>query len=208
MPIRSKLLLPALMLGLTGSAQAAEECATAVQCNQAGSAAYQAGRYEQAIEAFERQLRRVEGSDTAQFELALNNLILTHLRAGDAGMARAWLEVALDNNLSGSSTRLHLTKVAEALDYQALAASPATPVFQRCAPGREWRNTAQPLLVGWRASWKAMQCKCVCRMLARTAIVRCSCCVKVSSCVCWRCSRMVARTTAAWGSVLAGTTSR
>lgn len=125
MPIRSKLLLPALMLGLTGPAQAAEECATAVQCNQVGSVAYQAGRYEQAIEAFERQLRRVEGSDAAQFELALNNLILTNLRAGDAGMARAWLGVALANNLSGSSTRLHLTKVAEALDYQALAASPA-----------------------------------------------------------------------------------
>ena len=124
MPIRSKHPLPTLALGLIVTAQATEECATAVQCNQVGSAAYQSGRYEQAVEAFERQLRRAEGSDTAQFELALNNLILTHLRAGDAGMARAWLGVALDNNLSGSSTRLHLTKVAEALDYQALAASP------------------------------------------------------------------------------------
>ncbi|WP_277373333.1 tetratricopeptide repeat protein [Pseudomonas sp. AA-38] len=125
MPIRSRLLLPGLALGLSVTAQATDECATAVQCNQVGSAAYQAGRYEQAIEAFERQLRRVEDGDTAQLELALNNLILTHLRAGDAGMARAWLGVALANNLSGSSTRLHLAKVAEALDYQALAASPA-----------------------------------------------------------------------------------
>lgn len=123
MLIRSKFLLLAL-LGLAGAVQATEECATAVQCNQVGSAAYQDGRFEQAIEAFERQLRRVEDGDTAQLELALNNLILTNLRSGQTGMARAWLGVALDNNLSGSSTRLHLTKVAEALDYQTLAASP------------------------------------------------------------------------------------
>ncbi|MFN3769889.1 MAG: tetratricopeptide repeat protein [Ectopseudomonas guguanensis] len=125
MLIRPKLLLPALLLGLAGAVQATEECATAVQCNQVGSAAYQDGRFEQAIEAFERQLRRVESGDRAQLELALNNLILANLRAGNTGMARAWLGVALHNNLSGSSTRLHLRKVAEALDYQALAASPA-----------------------------------------------------------------------------------
>lgn len=123
MLIRSKFLLLAL-LGLAGAVQATEECATAVQCNQVGSAAYQDGRFKQAIEAFERQLRRVEDGDTAQLELALNNLILTNLRSGQTGMARAWLGVALDNNLSGSSTRLHLTKVAEALDYPTLAASP------------------------------------------------------------------------------------
>lgn len=125
MLIRSKSLFLPLLLWFVGAVQATEECATAVQCNQVGTAAYQDGRFEQAIEAFERQLRRVEDGDTAQLELALNNLILTNLRAGDAGMARAWLGVALDNHLSGSSTRLHLAKVAEALDYQALAASPA-----------------------------------------------------------------------------------
>jgi len=124
MPIRSKFLPLPLLLGLAGSVQATEECATVVQCNQVGSVAYQDGRHEQAIEAFERQLRRVENGDTAQLELALNNLILANLRAGQAGMARAWLGVALDNNLSGSSTRLHLRKVAEALDYPVLSASP------------------------------------------------------------------------------------
>ena len=124
MLIRSKLLLLPLLLGLAGAVQATEECATVVQCNQVGSVAYQDGRHEQAIEAFERQLRRVENGDTAQLELALNNLILANLRAGQAGMARAWLGVALANNLSGSSTRLHLRKVAEALDYPVLSASP------------------------------------------------------------------------------------
>lgn len=121
---RSKLLSLPLLLAFTSAAQATDDCATAVQCNQQGTAAYQAGHYDDAIEAFERQLRRVEQSDGAQLELALNNLILTNLRAGDAGMARAWLAVALDNQLNGASTRLHLGKVAEALDYQALTASP------------------------------------------------------------------------------------
>lgn len=121
---RSKFLSLPLLLAFTSAAQASDDCATAAQCNQLGSAAYQAGRYSDAIEAFERQLRRVEQGDEAQLELALNNLILANLRAGDAGMARAWLGVALDNHLSGSSTRLHMGKVAEAVDYQALAASP------------------------------------------------------------------------------------
>ncbi|WAJ37562.1 tetratricopeptide repeat protein [Pseudomonas sp. GOM7] len=158
MPIRSRLLLPGLALGLSVTAQATDECATAVQCNQAGSAAYQAGRYEQAIEAFERQLRRVEDGDTAQLELALNNLILTHLRAGDAGMARAWLGVALANNLSGSSTRLHLTKVAETLDYQALAASPAGR-YLRYGGQAVWSElliTPDPQ-GGYRASFSALR---------------------------------------------------
>ncbi len=124
MLIRSKSLFLPLLLGLVGTVQATEECATVVQCNQVGTEAYQDGRYEQAIEAFERQLRRVEDGDTAQLELALNNLILANLRAGDAGMARAWLGVALDNHLNGSSTRLHLRKVSEALDYPALSANP------------------------------------------------------------------------------------
>lgn len=156
MPIRSKLLL--LALALNGAAQAAEECTTAVQCNKAGSAAYQAGRYKQAIEAFERQLRRVEGSDAAQFELALNNLILTNLRAGDAGMARAWLGVALANNLSGSSTRLHLTKVAESLDYQALAASPVGRYLRYGgqAVWSEVRITPDPQ-GGYHASFSALR---------------------------------------------------
>lgn len=69
-------------------------------------------------------MRRVEGEDESGFELALNNLMLANLRAGDAGMARAWLQVALDRNLSGSATRHNLAKVTQALDYPALSASP------------------------------------------------------------------------------------
>ncbi|WP_296270401.1 tetratricopeptide repeat protein [Pseudomonas sp. UBA6323] len=122
MPLRH---IPLMFLGLLALPVLAEQsCDTPAQCNQEGTAAYQAGRFEAAIESFKRQLRRVEQGDEAQLELALNNLILANLRAGDAGMARAWLGVALDNHLSGSSTRLHMGKVAEAVDYQALAASP------------------------------------------------------------------------------------
>lgn len=123
MPIRHT---PFLLLVLFAACAWAESpCVTAAQCNQAGTAAYQAGNFEAATDAFERQLRRAESDDQANVELALNNLILTRLRAGDAGMARAWLGLALERNLSGSSTRLHLGKVAQALDYPALSASPA-----------------------------------------------------------------------------------
>lgn len=102
----------------------AEACDTAAQCNQVGTAAYQAGRLDEAVEAFERQLRRVEGVDVSGLELALNNLIVANLRAGEPGMARAWLEVALDNNLAGSASRHNLASVTQALDYPALEASP------------------------------------------------------------------------------------
>lgn len=122
MPMRH---IPLLLLSLLALPVLAEEsCATAAQCNQAGTAAYQAGRFDQAIEAFERQLRRVERDDAVGLELAVNNLMLANLRAGDAGMARAWLQLALDSNLSGSATRHNLAKVSQALDYSALSASP------------------------------------------------------------------------------------
>ncbi|MGE8294934.1 MAG: tetratricopeptide repeat protein [Pseudomonas sp.] len=122
MPMRH---IPLLLLGLlTLPALAESSCETPAQCNQEGTATYKAGRFEAAIESFERQLRRVEGEDESGFELALNNLMLANLRAGDAGMARAWLQVALDRNLSGSATRHNLAKVTQALDYPALSASP------------------------------------------------------------------------------------
>lgn len=120
MLIRHSLYLLLALVSLT--ARAEQDCASTVQCNQIGTAAYQAGRFEAAIEAFERQLRRAEEGDPAQLELALNNLILANLRAGDAGMARAWLGVALERDLNGPSTRHHLGRVAQALDYQALGA--------------------------------------------------------------------------------------
>ncbi|MDH0098563.1 tetratricopeptide repeat protein [Ectopseudomonas hydrolytica] len=160
MSIRSK--LSALLLLVATTAQADADCTSAAQCNQLGSAAYQAGRYAQAIEAFERQVRRVEEGDTAQLELALNNLILTHLRAGDPGMARAWLGVALDNHLSGPSTRLHLGKVAAALDYPALGASPVGRYLRyggqavwselqiSAQPGGGYRASFSPLRAGAR----------------------------------------------------------
>ncbi len=122
MPLRH---IPLMLLGLLALPVLAEQtCDTPTQCNQEGTAAYQAGRFEAAIESFERQLRRVENEDVAGLELAVNNLMLANLRAGDAGMARAWLQLALDTNLYGSATRHNLIKVSQALDYPALSDSP------------------------------------------------------------------------------------
>ncbi|MHA6491846.1 tetratricopeptide repeat protein [Pseudomonas borbori] len=114
-------LLACLLLAPGASVLSADQqCESATSCNQAGTAAYKAGRYPQAIELFERQLRRADG---AGLELALNNLILANLKAGDSGMARAWLSLALSEYMNGAATRHHLAKVAEAVDYQALGGS-------------------------------------------------------------------------------------
>lgn len=103
---------------------AEQGCSSVSLCNQAGSAAYQAGQYAVAIDAFERQLRGAEiAEDTPQRELALNNLMLANLKAGKPGMARAWLEVALEADLDGPATRHNLAKVG-AVDVQALSATP------------------------------------------------------------------------------------
>ncbi|MEO4049162.1 tetratricopeptide repeat protein [Pseudomonas sp. CAU 1711] len=116
-----------LLLPFGAPCTAAEQaCDSPNACNQAGSAAYRAGLYARAIEAFERQLRRTEqhnGDAHGAEELALNNLMLANLKAGEPGMARAWLEVALERGFVGAATRHNLAKVAAALDFPALAGS-------------------------------------------------------------------------------------
>ncbi|OLU32986.1 tetratricopeptide repeat protein [Pseudomonas sp. PA27(2017)] len=117
----------ALLPLFAGIAQAAPQpCDSVSLCNAAGTAAYQAGRYDDAAEAFERQLRRAEqqGSDSlAARELALNNLVVTSLRLKQPGKARAWLNVALADGMQGTATRNNLRSVASAVDYQALGES-------------------------------------------------------------------------------------
>lgn len=115
----------ALLPLVIGIAQAAPQpCDTVSLCNSAGTAAYQAGRYEEAAEAFERQLRRAEQTqDSAARELALNNLVVTSLRLQQSGQARAWLNLALNDGMHGTATRHNLRSVSAALDYQALGAS-------------------------------------------------------------------------------------
>lgn len=113
----------ALLSLVAGVAQAAPiPCASVSQCNEEGTAAYQAGRFEEAVEAFERQLRRGAQDDSAARELALNNLVVANLRLGRPGMARAWLNLAVADGLQGPATRHNLRSLAEAVDYPALEA--------------------------------------------------------------------------------------
>lgn len=116
----------ALLPLVIGIAQAAPQpCDTVSLCNAAGTAAYQAGRYEEAAEAFERQLRRAEQQqdNSAARELALNNLVVTNLRLMQPGQARAWLNLALADGMQGTATRHNLRAVSAAVDYQALGTS-------------------------------------------------------------------------------------
>lgn len=123
--MKRPLLCYALLPLLAGIAQATPQpCDSVSLCNAAGTAAYQAGRYDEAADAFERQLRRAEqGEDSAARELALNNLVVANLRLKQTGQARAWLNLALTGGMQGTATRHNLRSVSAALDYQALGAS-------------------------------------------------------------------------------------
>lgn len=124
--MKRPILVCALLPLVIGSAQAAPQpCDSVSLCNAAGTSAYQAGRYDEAAEAFERQLRRAEQAEdnSAARELALNNLVVTNLRLKQPGQARAWLNLAVADGMQGTATRHNLRSVSAALDYQALRAS-------------------------------------------------------------------------------------
>lgn len=115
-------LLASLLLPYGALCTAAQQnCDSTTACNQVGTAAYQAGRYDEAIGAFERQLSRADqAEDREAQEQALNNLMLANLKAEHSGMARAWLMVALNNEFDGAATRHNLGKVG-ARDLTSLA---------------------------------------------------------------------------------------
>lgn len=119
------LLMALFLLPFGAFCTAAQQvCTDAVSCNRVGTAAYQEGRSAEALEAFVRQLGFAEdASDAKAEELALNNLMLASLKAGQSGMARAWMQRALSEGFDGAATRFNLAKVAGALDYAALQAS-------------------------------------------------------------------------------------
>ncbi|MCU0754315.1 MAG: hypothetical protein MUE46_04235 [Xanthomonadales bacterium] len=81
------------------------ECNSVSSCNRVGTAALQAGRHAEALEAFHRQIDLAEtawkqaGPEDQEplahgLQIALNNAALTVLRSGDCARARAWLQAA------------------------------------------------------------------------------------------------------------------
>jgi len=153
-------LLALLLLPFGAPCTAAQQpCDSPAACNQAGTAAYQAGRYAEAIEAFERQLNRAEQTeDRPAQELALNNLMLANLKAGHAGMARAWLQVALRNDFDGLATHHNLAKVGERDlsvlsgvvegEYRRYAGQAAWSTLQIRREGTDYRASFAPIRAG------------------------------------------------------------
>lgn len=96
--------LPTLAILLLAGAE--PSCDSAAQCNRLGTEALQAGRHDDAMRLFERQVDYAEtalkeadaDADTGRLrharEIAMNNAALTQLRAGDCLRARTWLEAA------------------------------------------------------------------------------------------------------------------
>ncbi len=152
--------LPLLLLPFGALCTAAQQgCDSPAACNQAGTTAYQAGRHAEAIAAFERQLRQAEqAEDRAAQQLALNTLMLANLKAGHAGMARAWLQVVLRNDFDGAATRHNLAKVGErdvsALsavvegEYRRYAGQAAWSTLQIRREGTAYRASFAPIRAG------------------------------------------------------------
>jgi hypothetical protein len=112
------------LLFLAGLAPlAVEPCNSVARCNSQGTSAYQAGRYAQALEHFERQIdyaetaiqdreiedQPVEPKLSQARETALNNALLALIKAGECLKARAYLSLT---DASASATRAN-TRVFE-----------------------------------------------------------------------------------------------
>ncbi|MBG5754174.1 hypothetical protein I5E65_14300 [Pseudomonas aeruginosa] len=152
--------LLAVLAALAATVVQAEDtpCASPAECNTCGTQAYQQGRYPQALEAFEWQLRlaeRQQQGEAAQ-EQALNNLMLANLKAGHAGRARAWLALALARGYSGPATRFNLEQVASQVDYPALQGLAGH--YLRYAGQAEWESLEiEPVKGGYQASFALMR---------------------------------------------------
>lgn len=98
-------------------------CDTVASCNERGTAAYKAKKWDEAIGHFENQIGFAEIAEDDQQQLvALNNLALGHLRKGEPLYAKAWLAIARDIDPADKATLFNQAEVDKAI-----AALPARP---------------------------------------------------------------------------------
>lgn len=98
-------------------------CEATADCNQKGTAAYKAKKYQEAIGLFGDQLAYAEeAEDPKQQLVALNNLALANLKKGEALEARAWLHLATEIDPADKATLFNRGEVDKAI-----AALPARP---------------------------------------------------------------------------------
>lgn len=98
-------------------------CDTVASCNTQGTAAYKAGKWDEAIGHFENQIDFAEiAEDEKQQLVALNNLALGHLKKGEPLYAKAWLAVAQKIDAADKATVHNQGEVDKAI-----AALPARP---------------------------------------------------------------------------------
>lgn len=100
-------------------------CATVAACNQQGTTAYKAKKYDEAIGHFENQIDFAEQAEDEKAQiLALNNLALAHLKKGEPLRAKAWLLLAADFDATDKATLFNRGEVDKAL-----AATPPRPAI-------------------------------------------------------------------------------
>jgi len=116
------------------------DCATVAACNERGAAAYKAKNWDEAIGHFENQIGFAELAEDPKQELvALNNLVMGHLKKGEPLYARAWLALARKIDPADKATVFNGGEVDKAM--AALPARPAIGGFYQCYVGAgHWQS--------------------------------------------------------------------
>lgn len=109
-------LAAALPFAAPASAGDISDCATVAACNERGTAAYKAKKWDEAIGHFENQIDFAEQADNPKQQLvALNNLALGHLKKGEPLYANAWISLAENLDEADKATVFNRGEVDKAL---------------------------------------------------------------------------------------------
>jgi hypothetical protein len=137
-----KIVALVLLVSLASPLSAAEKCGSASSCNTLGTKELQAGRFKQAIEAFETQAGYAEEADREATNsnaslIAYNNLVLAELKAKNPLMAKAWLSWALEMDPQNKAALFNRKKVDEAMQGFVYPEK-VTGTYQRYAGAGTW----------------------------------------------------------------------
>ncbi|WP_447748210.1 hypothetical protein [Pseudomonas nicosulfuronedens] len=114
---------------------------TAADCSEEGGKSYARKSYQDAIDKYLWQLRYAEqskGEGSQDQELALNNLMIANLKAGNAAKARLWMEVALQKGFHGAATKFNIKKVSQMFNGASMAGLLGR--YERYAGMGEWET--------------------------------------------------------------------
>jgi hypothetical protein len=138
-------MLCGLIAVLSVSCAFAQSCADAKACNEAGTGAYQAAKYSQAIELFTRQIDFAEslGNDTNGELLAYNNAALAAWKQGQCLVALQYIRLA-ENSGGSKATAFNKQSISKACQAQISETAIAGEYWQYAGSGQWNQLTIAP----------------------------------------------------------------